>query len=46
MNSDLPVKIDQRQWEPWKALSVAFGAGMMVVFAIVGAAVWVLLHVQ
>ena len=35
------LKDEQRRWEPWKALSAAFGAGIAVATALI---TWLVLH--
>jgi hypothetical protein len=37
-------KIEPQHWEPWKALSVAFGAGMAVEAGLIALATWILSH--
>jgi hypothetical protein len=32
------------RWEPWKALSAAFAAGLVVAAGLIGAIAWVLVH--
>ena len=44
--ADTALKTEQLRWEPWKALSAAFGAGIAVASALIAAAVWVLAHLQ
>ncbi len=34
------------RWEPWKALSVAFGAGVAVASGLIAVAAWVIAHVR
>jgi hypothetical protein len=43
-NSDTLLKEEQRRWEPWKALSAAFGAGVAVASGLIALAAWVLSH--
>jgi hypothetical protein len=38
------LKIEQVRWEPWKALSAAFGAGVAVASGLIALAAWVLTH--
>ena len=40
-NADTRLKDEQRRWEPWKALSAAFGAGIAFASALIGAAAWI-----
>ena len=42
--ADTALKNEQRHWEPVKAMAAAFGAGVAVATALIGAAVWVLSH--
>jgi hypothetical protein len=44
--ADTSLKEEQRRWEPWKALSAAFGAGVAVASGLIALAVWVLSHLQ
>jgi hypothetical protein len=44
LKSDSALKEEQRRWEPVKAMSAAFGAGLAVATALLGLAVWVLSH--
>ncbi len=43
-NADTALKSEQLRWEPWKALSAAFGAGIAVASALIAASAWVLSH--
>jgi hypothetical protein len=43
-NADTTLKLEQARWEPWKALSAAFGAGVAVASALIAAIAWVLSH--
>ena len=40
-NADTRLKDEQRRWEPWKALSAAFGAGIAFASALIAAAAWI-----
>lgn len=40
--ADTALKDEQRRWEPWKALSAAFGAGLAVATGLIALATWVL----
>ena len=42
--SDTSLKDEQRRWEPWKALSAAFGAGVAVASGLFALATWVIGH--
>ena len=42
--ADTMLKREQVRWEPWKALSAAFGAGIAVASALFALAAWVLAH--
>jgi hypothetical protein len=42
--ADTALKDEQRRWEPWKALSAAFGAGLAVASGLIALAAWVLSH--
>lgn len=42
--ADTALKVEQTRWEPWKALSTAFGAGLAVASGLIALAVWVLAH--
>jgi hypothetical protein len=42
--ADRSLKIEQRRWEPWKALSAAFGAGVAVASGLFALAAWTLAH--
>ncbi len=39
--ADTGLKSEQLRWEPWKALSAAFGAGVAVASALIAAITWV-----
>ena len=43
-NADTNLKDEQRRWEPWKALSAAFGAGLAVASGLIALITWVLTH--
>jgi hypothetical protein len=43
-NAGTTLKTEQSRWEPWKALSAAFGAGVAVASALIGGALWVGAH--
>jgi hypothetical protein len=38
------LKQEQLRWEPWKALSAAFGAGVAVASGLIAVIAWVLTH--
>jgi hypothetical protein len=38
------LKTERVRWEPWKALSAAFGAGVAVATGLFALAAWVLSH--
>lgn len=42
--ADTRLKTEQLRWEPWKALSAAFGAGIAVASALIASIAWVLTH--
>jgi hypothetical protein len=42
--ADTALKTEQMRWEPWKALSAAFGAGVAVASGLIAATAWVLSH--
>lgn len=42
--ADTTLKLEQARWEPWKALSAAFGAGIAVASGLIALAAWVLTH--
>jgi hypothetical protein len=42
--ADTALKTEQLRWEPWKALSAAFGAGIAVASALIAATAWILTH--
>jgi hypothetical protein len=42
--ADTKLKLEQVRWEPWKAMSAAFGAGVAVASGIFALAAWVLTH--
>jgi hypothetical protein len=43
--ADTELKREQVRWEPWKALSAAFGAGVAVASGLIALATWILAHV-
>jgi hypothetical protein len=44
MDADIKLKKEQMRWEPWKAMSAAFTAGVLVAGAFVSAGVWLGAH--
>ena len=42
--ADTRLKDEQRRWEPWKALSAAFGAGLAVASGLIALAAWIIAH--
>jgi hypothetical protein len=44
--ADTNLKDEQRRWEPWKALSAAFGAGLAVASGLIALAAWIITHVR
>jgi hypothetical protein len=42
--ADTLLKIEQRRWDPWKAMSAAFGAGIAVASALIALSAWILAH--
>ena len=42
--ADTELKREQLRWEPWKALSAAFGAGVAVASALIAAGAWLARH--
>jgi hypothetical protein len=42
--ADTALKNEQRRWEPWKALSAAFGAGLAVATGLIALATWIIAH--
>jgi len=42
--ADTSLKLEQVRWEPWKALSAAFGAGLAVATGLIAAVTWVVAH--
>jgi hypothetical protein len=44
MDADIQLKKEQTRWEPWKAMSAAFTAGVLVAGALVSAGVWLGAH--
>jgi hypothetical protein len=43
-NADTGLKDEPRRWEPVKAMSAAFGAGLAVASALIGLITWLVLH--
>ena len=43
-DADTELKREQRRWEPWKALSAAFGAGIAVASGLIALAAWIIGH--
>lgn len=44
--ADTDLKQEQLRWEPWKALSAAFGAGLAVASGLIAAIAWVLTRIM
>jgi hypothetical protein len=42
--ADTKLKDEQRRWEPVKAMSAAFGAGVAFASALIALAAWVIAH--
>jgi hypothetical protein len=42
--ADTALKAEQARWEPWKALSAAFGAGLAVASGLIALATWIVAH--
>jgi hypothetical protein len=42
--ADTSLKREQVRWEPWKALSAAFGAGIAVASGLFALAAWIVTH--
>ena len=42
--ADTRLKEEQRRWEPAKALSAAFGAGLAVATGLIALATWIVGH--
>jgi hypothetical protein len=42
--ADTAYKEGLLRWEPWKALSAAFGAGLAVASGLIAAIAWVVTH--
>jgi hypothetical protein len=40
--ADTDLKREQLRWEPWKALSAAFGAGVAVASGLIALAAWII----
>jgi hypothetical protein len=43
-NADTALKDEQRRWEPWKAMSAAFGAGLAVASGMIAVGAWITVH--
>lgn len=43
-NADTALKSEQLRWEPWKAMSAAFGAGVAVASALIAGGGWLFTH--
>jgi len=43
-SADAALKDEQRRWEPWKALSAAFAAGVVVATGLITLATWLVTH--
>ncbi len=46
IRADIALKRVQAQWEPWKAMTAAFGAGAALATAMLALAVYVLAHLH
>ncbi len=44
--ADTALKEEQRRWEPWKALSAAFGAGVAVTTGLFALVTWLVSHLH
>ncbi len=44
--ADIALKRAQTQWEPWKAMAAAFGAGATIASAMLALAVYVISHLH
>ena len=44
--ADTALKEEQRRWEPVKAMSAAFGAGVAVASGLIALAAWILAHLR
>ena len=44
--ADARLKDEQRRWEPWKAMTTAFAAGVAFATAFLALATWALSHVM
>jgi hypothetical protein len=44
--ADTALKEEQRRWEPWKALSAAFGAGVAVTTGLFALMAWLVGHLH
>lgn len=42
--ADTALRAEQARWEPWKALSAAFGAGLAVASGLIALATWIVVH--
>lgn len=45
-NADTTLKKEQLRWEPWKALSAAFGAGVAVATGLIALGAWLAGHLH
>ncbi len=46
IRADIALKRVQTQWEPWKAMAAAFGAGATVASAMLALAVYAVSHLH
>jgi len=46
IKADIALNRAQTQWEPWKALSAAFGAGVAVATALAAAMAFLFSHIM
>ncbi len=46
IRADIALKRVQTQWEPWKAMAAAFGAGATTASAMLALAVYTLCHLH
>jgi hypothetical protein len=46
LKADTNLKDEQRRWEPVKAMSAAFGAGVAFASALIALAAWIISHVR
>ncbi len=44
--ADTGLKLEQTRWDPWKAMSAAFGAGIAVASGLIGATAWIITHLM